>query len=94
MYNRYIPNSSGIYQRRTVEEPKPEPRQETDVCPQAQQECCEIPKETKRRPPQSAQSGFDLGDLLLLCILLLLVLDAEQEDLTPLLLAAAVLLFQ
>lgn len=96
MYNRYIPNANGIYQRQTIPEPPKSPVQLShdppdppDPCPE--QEC---PTETRKCvSPTSANSGLDVGDLLLLCIILLLLMDSEEEDLTTILITAAAFLF-
>ena len=87
MYNRYVPDSNGIYERKTIPEPpKPQPKPV----------CMEEPEIKQQQPPicQSGNYGFDLGDLLLLCIVVLLLLDSEEEDLFPLLIMAAAFLLQ
>ena len=87
MYNHYIPGSDGIYRRKSVEEPIPAV---TAVSPPALPEtkpCAGVPKEAVHRNTPDAR------DLLLICIVLLLLLDCEGEDLLPVLVTAAALLF-
>lgn len=93
MYNRYIPGNNGVYQRQVVEDSHPEP-----PCP-APPEPCESPSEPRSPSPgcqsQNFLAGLDLGDVLLLCVILLLLLDADQDDMLSLLItAAAFILFQ
>ena len=92
MYNHYIPGSAGIYERRTVEEPKkdlpcPQPPPEPELP-------CRQPEHVRRK--QLAQTGgpfsMDLGDLLLLCVILLILLDCDGEDHTSMLITAAAFL--
>ena len=85
MYNRYIPGSNGVYERHTV----PERMQD--------QNNMTIPVTTvpaSKPPVQSIQrANPDTGDLLLLCILLLILIDSEPEDLTGILITAAAFFF-
>lgn len=89
MYNRYIPGNNGIYQRQIVEDP-----QQEIPCADSQN-TCETPPETHTASsPFGCQSqgfwgGLDLGDVLLLCVILLLLLDADQDDMFSLLITAA-----
>ncbi len=95
MYNHYIPGSAGVYERRTVEEPKkdlpcpPFPKPEPEPEPP-----CEQPECVRREQPAQTGGPFsiDLGDLLLLCIVLLILLDCDGEDHTSLLITAAAFL--
>ena len=94
MYNRYVPGHDGNYKRQTVADApiicqKPEvPR--PIVC----EEKAEIAQQQKPNV-RSVSGGFDLGDLLLLCIVVLLLIDCDEEDSFPLLImAAAFLLLQ
>ncbi len=90
MYNRYIPGSNGVYERQTVQEPTPTipvgplplPTPELDAEGQQSQIC------------QTKVFGIDLGDLLLLCIILLLLVESDGEDQFPLILLAAGFLMQ
>lgn len=93
MYNRYIPGTNGIYERKTVQEPTistqgphKEITAEIDTCRKITEEnrCC-----NKKLLP----SGIDIGDILVLCIILLLLLDSDEDDIVPLLITAVVFLF-
>lgn len=88
MYNRYIPGQDGAYRRECVEEPCPSP---PSRIPSAPQDCAQEPPPHPRPEAEKQQSllGMDLGDLLLLCILFLILLDSEDEDPLPLLITAA-----
>ena len=91
MYNRYVPGHDGNYRRQTVADapvscPKPDPVLSVP---------CEKPEEiTQQQKPtvRSTSNGFDLGDLLLLCIVVLLLMDCDEEDSFPLLITAAAFL--
>ena len=92
MYNRYIPGANGIYQRQCIPDaplPSQTPEQ-TAVCPQTNDK-----KEPVicRKDPFSCLRGIDHGDLLLLCIILLLLNDCDGEDVLPLLITAGAFLF-
>jgi hypothetical protein len=94
MYNRYIPGSNGVYERKTVGTPKEEKTQCREVQPVVTVDTCA--EQTTQPAPCCRKwlpQGVDLGDLLLLCIVLLLLIDSEEDDMLPLLVAAAVLLF-
>lgn len=91
MYNRYVPGHDGVYSRQTVAEPeKPCSVQENTYTV-----CKEKPEiaQQHRRPFQNRSEGLDLGDLLLLCIVILLLIDCEEEDSIPLMIMAAAFLF-
>ena len=96
MYNRYVRNDAGVYQRIPAEESVPPPRQER-AGPQPNQQ-----DQQSQRPHGPASSGartdgkkgflsgllgklkldeIDTGDLLLLVILFLLFKDGEDEEL-------------
>lgn len=94
MYNRYIPQPDGSYQRRRVEEPKkethlPVPPPEPP-CPPPQQEApppcpppsaghtCNPPK-TGGFLQQLLPRDFDTGDLMVIILLLLIAGDCEKE---------------
>ena len=88
MYNHYIPGSNGIYRRHSV--------------PVAEH-CSEPFKETQNNPGESCRTqrpvqttdAFrpDIGDLLLLCITILLLIDAEESDTLTILIAIAAFVF-
>lgn len=94
MYNRYIPGSNGVYERKTIcvpQEPKQECQEVQSVTPATP--CHELPARQTNCSRKILPFGLDVGDVLLLCIILLLMVDSEEEDALPLLIAAAVLLF-
>ena len=96
MYNRYIPQPDGSYQRKRMEEPRQDPphsappQQET-ACPPHQPE-----PDDHRPPPAQSQPhfrqqnstgflqqllprDFDMGDLMVIVLLLLIAGECEQE---------------
>lgn len=84
MYNRYIPGTNGHYERQIVSPPQPE------------RPPAPLPEQPISKPCASADppaQGPDMGDLLLLCVLLLLLLDSDGEDMGTLLLTAAAFVF-
>ena len=89
MYNRYIPGTNGIYHCEQMEE-----KQQDLPCPPSPQchTCTHTAEPAACARQTDCSGGFDLGDILLLCIVLLLLLDAEQDDLLPLLITAAAFL--
>ena len=93
MYNRYIPGSTGIYERRTVEEPKKDLPCVQELPAAASEPPIDAPC-TKRDQPLMTGGPFhmDLGDLLLLCVVLLLLVDCEDENRSSLLITAAAFL--
>lgn len=89
MYNRYIPQNDGSFQRRAVPESKP------SVSPPSQP-----PSPTVLQPERPAPSyntntlgflknllpkEFDIGDLIIVLLLLLMAGDCEEERNTALL---------
>lgn len=87
MYNRYIPGNNGIYQRQVMDDPccdAPAPAS-SEPCEQSAPSC----DRTSARHPLTVADSLDLGDLLLLCVLLLLLLDADQNDMLSLFITAA-----
>lgn len=99
VYNRYIPDADGRFQRTVVEKPYPTP------VPEPPQECLP-PQPPMPRPPQPPgcaekdggflrkllPQGFDTGDLLILLILLLLLIDGDEDDTVSVLLTFAAFL--
>ena len=94
MYNRYIPQPDGSYQRRRMEEPRLEHAHHTPPpeppCPPPQPDtppCTPSPPQ----PPACPQTGsgnflrqllprdFDTGDLMVIILLLLIAGDCETE---------------
>lgn len=93
MYNRYVPGHNGNYERFTVVDRCPIPQKE----PHDQNPTCHPQTETAQQQACSHRKSlfdFDLGDLLLLCIVILLAIDSDEDDLFPILIMAAVFLMQ
>ena len=93
MYNRYVPGHDGNYRRQMI------PDASELRCPPPEnpvkEACCEQETEIAQQQKSirsTGFSGFDLGDLLLLCIVILLWIDAKEEDTLPLLITAAAFL--
>lgn len=103
MYNRYIPGQNGVYRRQIIPEPQPEPKdestQQTPLFTQAQ--AVSIPTQNaatgKSRLPFSLDrllpQKLETGDLLVLLILLLILVDGETDDPLPILLMIAAFMF-
>ena len=91
MYNRYVPQSDGSFQRNRIPEPRPEPPQEVP-CPPPEQA---PPHRHEPSPPsgmgvgsflrQILPKGFDTGDLIVVLLLLLMAADCKDEQNTALL---------
>ena len=94
MYNRYIPQPDGTYQRKRVEEPRREPDLPApppppdDPCPPPKPEpapSCLPPQQPWARQKatgflqQLLPRDFDTGDLIVIVLLLLIAGDCEQE---------------
>lgn len=95
MYNRYIPQPDGSFQRAHVPEPPPPP-EHRPPCPQPS-----VPPPPPEPPVHGSvpgflrsliPAGFDTGDLIVVLLLLLLAGDCE-EDRTHALLTLALYLF-
>lgn len=95
MYNRYIPQTDGTHRRRpTPEPPRPVP-------PPPPEQPCQEPSPPPRphkpqNPPQSfggignflrqiLPSSFDIGDLIVVLLLLLMAADCQEDQNTALL---------
>ena len=96
MYNRYIPDENGTFHHTIVDDaPPPMPAPAPAAPP---------PPPMPQMPPMAPMSGLsggllnlfggrlDLGDVMLLLILLLMINDCDQADLPSLLIVAAVYL--
>ena len=86
IYNRYIPSSDGVYKRHCVCTPDEEPKHTAiplDVKPDAH----------STRQGCSQPHGIDLGDILLLCIVILLISEADGNDTISILAAIAAFIF-
>lgn len=95
MYNRYIPDADGIYRRRII--PEKEPAAEETALPESISEPASV---CRSAPPAPRRTGLplpqlDSGDLLVLLILLLMLVDSDDGcGLTPLVAIAAFILMQ
>ena len=94
MYNRYIPGANGVYECHSIPEPERQRIQEVDHKSTAP-ENRDIEKQESNitQCPRKQSQSMDLGDILILCIILLLLIDCEQEDITSILITAAAFLF-
>jgi len=85
IYNRYIPDSNGIYRQQRVVS------KEERIYP------CDSEKKVDQSvvTPAVKQevSAIDLGDVLLLCIAILLILEADGDDMTSVIIAIAAFIF-
>ncbi len=92
MYNRYIPQPDGTYQRKRMEEPhrqQPQPAPPPDPpCPPPQPDpappCPPPPQPCNQQKAmgflqQLLPRDFDTGDLIVIVLLLLIAGDCEQE---------------
>ena len=99
MYNRYIPDASGVFHSTRVgaeQPPAPSPAPPEPVC------AAPAPPPPPPHPAEHGSPGgflsrllprsIDTGDLLLLLILLLLAVDGEEEDQLSVILTAAAFL--
>ena len=104
MYNRYVPNAQGSFDRQRAgtvrSEPKSIPAQPSTPPPSsAAQSVCK-PKEPCKPAPRPKNPVFhlpdrlDTGDLLVLLILLLLLQEGDEDPLALLIILAAFFLFQ
>lgn len=106
MYNRYIPQSDGSYQRRSMPDrssrppappPPPEPPRQ-EACPEPPPASCEdCPKRPsgRKEQPRSCDGfgflrnllpgNFDVEDLMIVVLLLLMSGDCREEQNLPLL---------
>lgn len=91
MYNRYIPQSDGSYQKSRIPTP-PEPAKPQPCPPPQAQSPCEPPKPPHRQPNgagdflrQLLPKNLDTGDLLIIVLLLLMAGDCEENKSTWLL---------
>lgn len=102
MYNRYVPQSDGSYQRNWVPEKPPHKPQQNH--PTGHTPPPEPPKQTKMPMPkhrpepvgsffqQLLPQNFDTGDLIVVLLLLLLAGDCEEDRSTALLTLALYIL--
>ena len=80
MYNRYVPQPDGSFQRNRVQTAQPPPEQPQELPP---------PPPVRFEPPKTMTAGsflkqlipkgLDTGDLLIIVLLLLMAGDCEEE---------------
>ena len=88
MYNHYIPGSNGVYKRHSI--PIAEHSSDTPPCEQENGAKCQ----KSQQPIQvCSTSRPDIGDLLLLCITILLLIDADEADALTIMIAIAAFMF-
>ena len=87
IYNRYIPGSDGVYKRHCVSTAEEKPKHAT-ISVEAKPDNTE-----SKHPGCSRQHGIDLGDILLLCIVILLISEADGDDTLSILAAIAAFIF-
>ena len=80
MYNRYIPQQDGTYQKNRISTPPPPPP------PKPEQPPCDVPKEPYRKPEgafhffqQLLPKNLDTADLLIIILLLLMAGDSDKN---------------
>jgi hypothetical protein len=86
LYNRYVPDENGTFRRTIVEDAPPPPPEPLPSLPPE-------PAPLLRGGLSALFGGkLDLGDLMLLAILVLMMNDCEQSELAPLMILAFVYL--
>ena len=91
MYNRYVPDAAGVYRQTTVETvpdapDTPQMPMQPPACPAPPPPPPPVPAAEPARRSLSGllerflPRGMDMGDLLVLLILILLAVDGEEED--------------
>ena len=92
MYNRYVPETGGVYRKTVVEEPKKD-QPCLQAAPPEPTVAEEAPCSRQEQPPcPGGPFPMDLGDLLLLCVVLLLLVDCEEDEWMNVLITAAAFL--
>ena len=81
MYNRYIPQQDGTYQKNRIPTPQPQP-----APPKPQPQPCHEPPPPMRQPEgalsflkQLLPQNLDTGDLLIIVLLLLMAGDGKDN---------------
>ena len=86
MYSRYIPGPDGVYRRQNLNQtPAPPPTHPAPPVPAAATQ----PPGLRQRLGKLLPGSLELGDVLVLLIALLLLVDAEEDLQTILLTATA-----
>ena len=94
MYNRYVPQADGSYRRNRMQEQRQS--QPTKTPPEPQPEACHAPEKTRNEEKHHGQNvggffkqllppNFDTADLIIICLLLLLAGDCEEDKTTAML---------
>ncbi len=86
MYSRFIPGPNGVYQRKQI----PSAKVISPPSPAVSQPKQEQPS-LKQRVRELLPKGLELGDVLVVLIALLLLIDGEEDMQTVLITAAAFL---
>lgn len=86
VYNRYIPDSQGIYRHHRITMPDP-------VCEDRKKEEAEQIANHVQSCPIKGNTNIDLGDVLLLCIAILILLEADSEDMMSIIVAVIAFVF-
>lgn len=94
MYNRYIPQQDGTFQKNRVQ-PHEKPCTEQSPCPPPQPEIpvCKKEESASSFLKQLIPKNIDTGDLLIIILLLLMAGDSEENKGTWLLTLALYLFF-
>ncbi len=87
MYSRFTPGPNGVYQRKQIPTAKPVSPPPPAASPPKQE-----PLSLKQRIRELLPKGLELGDVLVILIALLLLIDGE-EDMQTILITAAAFLF-
>lgn len=106
MYNRYVPNANGSYERQRIDTPQSQQKPPASPAqPISAQPKPQSPPIAQKRPPEKAENKkplsilrlpehLDSGDLLVLLILLLLLQENDEDPLTLILILAAFFFIQ
>lgn len=84
MYNRYIPQSDGSFQKNRIPDQRQQPQRPNPPCP-PQPDCPQGTPSSKAEASagnflkQLLPKNFDTGDLLIVLLLLLMAGDCEEE---------------
>ena len=91
MYNRYIPQRDGTYQRHQAPDKQPSPPKPQPSVPQSSPPATPLPQQVPSPRPVGGflrnllPREFDTGDLIVVLLLLLMAGDSEEERNTALL---------
>ena len=85
MYNRYVPQADGSYQRNYVPQPPSPPKNAPPSPPKPDPPPCHKPESVGNFLRQLLPRHFDTSDLIIVLLLLLLCGDSEEEKNTAML---------